>query len=179
MAPGPDTSADPPLQLKASAATSKFVTFGGSYPGNLAAWFKLKYPALTVGTVASSAPVFAEYDFDQYAGVVKAALSSTEIGGSAECAARITAGVDALAKLVKVGGCEMSINKPDGCPCSHKFECVSEKCNAARSEPITNPTCGAVAPVPHALRPCSTISNSLDMYQYQSTIFSQFQTGQN
>ena len=45
------------------------MAFGGSYPGNLATWIKLKYPALLDGTVGSSAPVFAEYDYIQYAEV--------------------------------------------------------------------------------------------------------------
>ena len=51
-----DSSATPSLLLKAATHSSKVVTFGGSYPGNLAAWFGLKYPQLIVGTVASSAP---------------------------------------------------------------------------------------------------------------------------
>jgi len=98
-----DAASKPALKLQASAANSKFVTFGGSYPGNLAAWFKLKFPALTVGSVASSAPVFAKYDYDQYAQVVGSALANPGIGGSEECAAKITQGVNALQRLVKGG----------------------------------------------------------------------------
>ena len=49
---------------------SKVLTFGGSYPGNLAGWFRLKYPAITTGSVASSAPVTAELDYSQYMDVV-------------------------------------------------------------------------------------------------------------
>jgi serine protease 16 len=49
---------------------TKWVGFGGSYPGNLAAWLKLKYPALFVGTIASSAPVHAKVDFSEYMEVV-------------------------------------------------------------------------------------------------------------
>lgn len=41
----------------------RWVTFGGSYPGSLAAWFRQKYPQLTVGSVASSAPVNLKLDF--------------------------------------------------------------------------------------------------------------------
>ena len=43
---------------------SKVVTVGGSYPGNLAAWFRLKYPSVTVGSIASSAPVTAHINFE-------------------------------------------------------------------------------------------------------------------
>ena len=66
-----DTLSSPPLDLPASPGSSPWVSFGGSYPGNLASWLKLKYPSLVVGTVGSSAPVFAEYDFIQYAEVKK------------------------------------------------------------------------------------------------------------
>lgn len=39
---------------------SKVITVGGSYPGNMAAWFKLKYPAISTGSIASSAPLTAK-----------------------------------------------------------------------------------------------------------------------
>jgi len=54
---------------------SPVITFGGSYPGNLAAWFRLKYPSSTVGSVASSAPLYAETNFSQYMDVVGASLN--------------------------------------------------------------------------------------------------------
>jgi len=51
------------------------ITFGCSYPGNLAAWFRIKYPQITMASVASSSPVQATLDFFQYLDVVDISLS--------------------------------------------------------------------------------------------------------
>eukprot|EP00756_Hemistasia_phaeocysticola_P065114 Hpha_TRINITY_DN8312_c0_g1::TRINITY_DN8312_c0_g1_i1::g.154377::m.154377 len=95
-----DTASDPPLRLRASAQASAVVGFGGSYPGDLAAWVRLKYPQVFAGTVASSAPVYAEYNYEQYAEVVGAALKYPLIGGSGACFEQAKAGVAALRALV-------------------------------------------------------------------------------
>ncbi|KAJ4958393.1 hypothetical protein NE237_025504 [Protea cynaroides] len=45
------------LKQNLSSETSPVVIFGGSYGGMLAVWFRLKYPHLAIGAVASSAPI--------------------------------------------------------------------------------------------------------------------------
>ena len=42
---------------------ARWVAFGGSYSGSMAAWLRVKYPDLTVGSVASSAPIWPKVDF--------------------------------------------------------------------------------------------------------------------
>ena len=51
---------------------SKVISWGGSYPGCLSAWFRLKYSSIAVGAIASSAPVRAVLDMSSYMEVVGA-----------------------------------------------------------------------------------------------------------
>jgi hypothetical protein len=62
------------IKKQYDTVNSRVITVGGSYPGNLAAWFRLKYPHVTHGSIASSAPVIAQTNFPEYMDVVGQAI---------------------------------------------------------------------------------------------------------
>ncbi|XP_054157912.1 putative serine protease K12H4.7 [Oppia nitens] len=86
------------------ASTSKWIAFGGSYAGALAAWVREKYPQAVAGSVASSAPVGVSYEFNQYFGVVSEALGTI-------CTKPIREAVHQLADLLKTPEGRQSISK--------------------------------------------------------------------
>lgn len=45
------------------SSDTKWIVFGGSYPGSLAAWMRAKYPFLVHGAMSASGPLLAEVDF--------------------------------------------------------------------------------------------------------------------
>jgi len=54
---------DPTLNI---GTERPWMTYGGSYPGALSAWFRYKYPHITVGAVASSAVINSIEDYTDY-----------------------------------------------------------------------------------------------------------------
>lgn len=64
-------------QFNLTGNNNKWISFGGSYAGNLAAWLRLKYPHLVHAAVASSAPIKAIVDFYEYLEVVNDVLDSS------------------------------------------------------------------------------------------------------
>uniref|UniRef100_A0A3Q1F4D9 Serine protease 59, putative n=1 Tax=Acanthochromis polyacanthus TaxID=80966 RepID=A0A3Q1F4D9_9TELE len=78
-------------------ANRKWVAFGGSYPGSLAAWFRLKYPHLVHAAVATSAPVHAKVNFPEYLEVVWRSLASE----NAECPVLVKKASDILVERLK------------------------------------------------------------------------------
>lgn len=62
------------IKTQYNTQDSKVITVGGSYAGNLAAWFRLKYPSVTYASIASSAPLTAKTNFSEYMDVVGQAM---------------------------------------------------------------------------------------------------------
>ncbi|KAM5163722.1 putative serine protease K12H4.7 [Mantella aurantiaca] len=60
---------------KLGLGNRKWIVFGGSYPGCLAAWYRLKFPHLAHAAVASSAPLQAVLNFSEYLDVVQSSLA--------------------------------------------------------------------------------------------------------
>jgi len=83
------------------SVANKWVTWGGSYPGMLAGWARLKFPNLIYASVSSSAPVRAELDMRGYNDVVAEAyaVSHEGVGGSPACRAAIAAGHARIGEL--------------------------------------------------------------------------------
>lgn len=75
----------------------KWVAFGGSYPGSLAAWFRLKYPHLVHASAATSAPVHAQVNFPEYLEVVRRSLASE----NANCPLQVEKASATLVELLK------------------------------------------------------------------------------
>ncbi|XP_002738015.1 thymus-specific serine protease-like [Saccoglossus kowalevskii] len=90
-------------------ATSKYnitqsniwICFGGSYPGSLSAWFRLKYPHLVYGAIASSAPVRVVKNFEGYNQVVAASLADPVVKGSLKCSDNIAAAFKIIDQKIK------------------------------------------------------------------------------
>ncbi|KAM4640595.1 thymus-specific serine protease [Discoglossus pictus] len=80
-----------------------WICFGGSYPGSLSAWFRLKFPHLVYAAVASSAPVRAELDFTGYNKVVGQSLSDPVIGGSPKCRDSVIEAFGVVDSLLQAG----------------------------------------------------------------------------
>lgn len=79
------------------ADSQKWIAFGGSYPGSLAAWAREKYPHLIDGAISSSGPLLAQVDFNQYFEVVKASLASYK----PECVEAVSRGFAQVEILLK------------------------------------------------------------------------------
>merc|ERR1712241_1247879 len=73
-----------------------WITFGGSYPGSLSAWMRLRFPHLVTGSVSSSGPLYAKLDYFEYLQVVADALDTTGPG----CNIALTEALTTVEELV-------------------------------------------------------------------------------
>ena len=71
--------ADGTPMVRADGKPHKWVVVGGSYAGNLAAWFRARFPSLAAAAHASSAPIHVMDDFPRFDVQLQAALA-TESG---------------------------------------------------------------------------------------------------
>ncbi len=79
---------------------TKWVTFGGSYPGMLASFARIKYPHIIHAAVASSAPTYATTEMPGYNRVVGEALRATSVGGSEACREIVRLGHEQVGKYL-------------------------------------------------------------------------------
>merc|ERR1711871_522119 len=66
-------------------SNNRWITFGGSYPGMMASFARLKYPHLIHGAIASSAPVQAVSNMQGYMNVMSDNFKLADVGGSDAC----------------------------------------------------------------------------------------------
>ena len=83
---------------------NRWVTFGGSYPGMLAAWARIKYPDLIFAAVSSSAPVEAQYNMQGFNDVMPQSMGATIVGGSEQCVEQIRQAFSDLGSLLSSAG---------------------------------------------------------------------------
>ena len=84
----------------ASTSNIPWIAFGGSYPGMLAAWLRLKFPHVVLASVSHSAPIQVVENFYQYKEKVAWDLAYTDIGGSTSCLNRVQQGHEELYRLL-------------------------------------------------------------------------------
>lgn len=75
---------------------NKWITFGGSYPGMVAALSRLRFPHLIFASVSSSAPLEASVEMPGYNAVVAHSMSARIVGGSDLCLRAIKEGHQAV-----------------------------------------------------------------------------------
>lgn len=85
-----------------SLQNSTFFCMGGSYPGNLAAWYRLEFPDLTAGCWSASGPVQAVEDWPGFGEMVWRAMSTDRYGQEdTATAVKLFAGYVQLAALIQ------------------------------------------------------------------------------
>lgn len=120
-------------QQYALGAETKWVVWGGSYPGMLTAWTRALYPDQFHAAVASSAPVNVVLDMISFNDIVATAYANATdpgIFGSAACAQAISAGHASIGSALKSNAGRVKVQSlfPDQVPSP---EWLENKTNAA------------------------------------------------
>uniref|UniRef100_A0A914BX81 Serine protease K12H4.7 n=1 Tax=Acrobeloides nanus TaxID=290746 RepID=A0A914BX81_9BILA len=84
------------MNSKLNLTSAKWIVFGGSYAGALAAWARAKHPDIIYGAVASSAPVQPVVDFTGYLEVIEDGLNNY----NPECGSSLHQGLLATYNLI-------------------------------------------------------------------------------
>lgn len=82
-------------------ADNKWVTFGGSYPGMMAALARYRFPHLFHAAVSSSSPMQAQVEMSEYNDVVAQSMAAEIVGGSQQCATAIAEGHAVIGDMLK------------------------------------------------------------------------------
>lgn len=82
-------------------SANRWVSWGGSYPGMMAAMARLRYPHLFHASVSSSSPLRAEVEMEEYNEVVANSMAAEDVGGSQECLNIIVEGHKSIGTLLQ------------------------------------------------------------------------------
>lgn len=77
---------------------NRWIAFGGSYPGSLAAWLREKYAHLVHGSISTSGPLLAKIDFIEYYQVVVDSLATYKKG---DCVTPVQKAIQQIDMLMK------------------------------------------------------------------------------
>ena len=82
--------------LKKSDQIRKVIVVGGSYTGAMSSWFRMRFPNLVIGSIASSAPVYLQEEFMKYDEHISQALPP-------ECQKNVVDAMDKIDALIDNG----------------------------------------------------------------------------
>ncbi|KAI8844967.1 serine carboxypeptidase S28-domain-containing protein [Chytridium lagenaria] len=130
---------------------TKVIGVGGSYPGNMAAYFRVKHPEVFFAAQASSAPVNPVMDFRQYSKAVRLGLANPIANGNPQCSAGVAPSSNStvasrrtLKKTREEFGLKHVVNigvqyGPTFAPYNSEIDMISSICDGKLFPEFTNP----------------------------------------